>query len=174
MEDKEVILHKYLEDMKNGDMTCFDDFYLLTRDYVFYTICKIINDFAYSEDILQETYVYFLSHLSSINTKSSIQGYLLLTAKHLSIDHIRKKKKEVSLDDIAYMFHYDQHEYSDLLDKIKSVLTKEELNIFILRNIDEFNFKDIAEFLNKPLGTILWKYNQILKRLRKELKDYAR
>ena len=52
---------------------------------------------------------------------------------------------------------------------LKEKLSKEDLEIIILHVLDELTFNEISKFKNIPLGTILWKYNKIIKYLRKEL-----
>ena len=57
-----------------------------------------------------------------------------------------------------------------ILKKIRDILNKKEVDIFILHVLGDLGFNEIAEIQNKPLGTVLWSYNNSIKKLRKELK----
>ena len=157
--------------LKNNELSYFDEFYNMTNEYIFYNIIKIVDSFEDAEDILQDTYIYFLNKINTINKNSSPIGYLLLTAKHKSIDFLRKNKKLLFSEEyINYHYYVDFNPSDNSIIKIlKEKLSKEDLEIIILHVIDGLTFKEIAKRKDKPLGTILWKYNEIIKNLRKEL-----
>jgi RNA polymerase sigma factor (sigma-70 family) len=159
--------------MQEGDMTCFDEFYELTKKFIYFSIVKIVDDFSIGEDILQETYVYFLKNLQKINTGQSPIGYLLITGKHLSIDYLRKREREVSIDEIAYDFYSEEEQPSELMKAVKKTLKPDESEIVLLHCSEDMTFQEIADYLTKPLGTVQWKYNEAMKKLRKEIKEDA-
>lgn len=157
--------------LKNDDLSYFDEFYNLTYEYIFYNIVKIVDSFEDAEDILQDTYIYFLKKIKSINKNSTPIGYLLLTAKHKSIDFLRKSKKVISNEEYINFHYYVEYEKIDngLINNLKDILKKEDLEIIILHVIDGLTFKEISKLKSIPLGTILWKYNSLIKKLREEL-----
>ncbi|MGM9971078.1 MAG: RNA polymerase sigma factor [Anaeroplasmataceae bacterium] len=157
--------------LKNNELSYFDEFYNMTNQYIFYNIVKIVDSFEDAEDILQDTYIYFLNKINTISKNSSPVGYLLLTAKHKAIDFLRKQKRVVFSEDyINYNYHVDFNPNDNSLIKaLKEKLEKEDLEIIILHVIDGLTFKEISKLKDKPLGTILWKYNKIIKDLREEL-----
>jgi RNA polymerase sigma-70 factor (ECF subfamily) len=161
--------------MQEGDFACFDEFYELTKKFIYFSIVKIVDDFSIGEDILQETYVYFLKNIQKIDSSQSPIGYLLITGKHLSIDHLRKRDREVNLDDIAYAFYADEEgtKPDELLSQVKKLLKKDEAEIVLLHVQEDMKFKEIASYLSQPLGTVQWKYNEAMKKLRKEIKEDA-
>ncbi len=159
--------------MQQEDMSCFDEFYELTKKFIYFSIVKIVDDLSIGEDILQETYLYFLKNIKKIKLDQSPIGYLLITGKHLSIDYLRKRKREVDIDDVASSFFTEDERMSDLIPKIKKILKPEEVEIILLHTYEDMTFKQIAKYLGKPLGTIQWKYNESMKRLRKEIKEDA-
>ena len=157
--------------LKNNELNYFDEFYELTSEYIFYNIVKIVDSFEDAEDILQDTYIYFLNKIDSINKNSSPIGYLLLIAKHKAIDFLRKQKRVIISEEYINYNYYVEYTKSDnkLIAILKEKLSKEDLEIIILHILDELTFKEISKLKNIPLGTVLWKYNKIIKYLRKEL-----
>lgn len=162
-------LKELVVETREGNTSSFDEFYNLTKNFIYYSIVKIVNDFNIGEDILQDTYVYFLKNINHINLNDSPVGYLLITAKHLSLDYIKKRNKEVELDEVTSSYFAIDETYSDLVEKIKKILNEEEVNIFLLHILEDLTFKEISSYLSKPLGTVEWKYNEALKKVRKEL-----
>ena len=58
------------------------------------------------------------------------------------------------------------------IEKIaKKILNSEELEIVLLYVVSGYKHREIAKILDKPLGTILWSYNNSIKKLKKALKD---
>ena len=56
-------------------------------------------------------------------------------------------------------------------DAMKKVLTADEAQIVMLYVVAGFKHREIAEIVKKPVGTVLWTYNNSLKKLRKYLKE---
>lgn len=157
--------------LKNDDLSYFDEFYNMTNQYIFYNIVKIVDSFEDAEDILQDTYIYFLKKIKTISKNSSPVGYLLLTAKHKALDFLKKQKRVVFSEEYINFNYYVEFNSDDnaLIKVLKEKLPKEDLELIILHVIDGLTFKEISKLKNKPMGTILWKYNKIIKELREEL-----
>jgi RNA polymerase sigma-70 factor (ECF subfamily) len=155
--------------MQEGETACFTEFYERTKKFIYFSIVKIVDDYTIAEDILQETYLYFLDHLPQIKSDSSPIGFLLISAKHLSIDYLRKRKREVSVDEIPSAYFLEDEKPKGILEAVQRLLNKEEAAIVLLHTNEEMTFKEIGRYLGKPLGTVQWKYNEAMKKLRKEI-----
>lgn len=57
------------------------------------------------------------------------------------------------------------------IDKYLSVLDTDEKQVVMLKIVRDLKHKEIAEILDKPLGTVLWLYNKAIKKMKKEVKD---
>ena len=58
---------KLLVEKIKSDESYFSEFFELTKKQIFYNIFSILKDYQLSEDVLQETYVSFLSNLNSLD-----------------------------------------------------------------------------------------------------------
>jgi RNA polymerase sigma-70 factor (ECF subfamily) len=56
-----------------------------------------------------------------------------------------------------------------LLKDIVETLDEDEYEIVLLYVLGNYTHKQIAEGLSKPIGTITWKYQEALKKLRTKL-----
>ncbi|MCI6788462.1 MAG: sigma-70 family RNA polymerase sigma factor [Mollicutes bacterium] len=167
----EVRLKELLRKMKDNNMSYFDEFYNTTKVLIYSNIYSYVKNQATSEDLLQETYIKFLSNLNDISEEKSIIGFLLTISKNISLDYIKKFSRVNYGDDYEYVSEDSSLIDKDLiLKKIRDILNKKEVDIFILHVLGDLGFNEIAEILNKPLGTVLWSYNNSIKKLRKELK----
>ena len=167
----EVIIEKLL----NGELSYFNEFYEKTKYKLFYNILAILKDPVLSEDALQETYLKFLNNLNKLKKEKNILGYLMVVSRNVALDMLKKSSREVQIDDYNLSLVNDNginFEYSNILLKVKEILSDMEFQIFILHVINEMTHKEISRLLKKPLGSITWTYNNALKKLKKGLKDY--
>lgn len=165
-------LKELLIQLQNDKMEYFDEFYNLTKNKVFYMAYSILQDYHLSEDILQDTYIKFLKHKKKVKVDGNILSYLLEISKNLSLNYVNKHKKVVNIDNIVFKYeeqYQEEFEELKLVKDMKKILNENEFQIIILRIINELTNNEIAQLLNKPLGTVLWTYNNAIKKLRRDL-----
>ena len=133
---------------------------------------SILQDYYLSEDILQDTYIKFLKHKKKVKVDGNILSYLLEISKNLSLNYVNKHKKVVNIDNIVFKYeeqYQEKFEELKLVKDMKKILNENEFQIVILKIINELTNNEIAQLLNKPLGTVLWTYNNAIKKLRRDL-----
>lgn len=165
-------LKELLIQLQNDKMEYFDEFYNLTKNKVFYMAYSILQDYHLSEDILQDTYVKFLKHKNKVKVDGNILSYLLEISKNLSLNYVNKHKKVVNIDNIIFKYeeqYQEEFEELKLVKDMKKILNENEFQIVILKIINELTNNEISQLLNKPLGTVLWTYNNAIKKLRRDL-----
>lgn len=165
-------LKELLIQLQNDKMEYFDEFYNLTKNKVFYMAYSILQDYHLSEDILQDTYIKFLKHKKKVKVDGNILSYLLEISKNLSLNYVNKHKKVVNIDNIVFKYeeqYQEKFEELKLVKDMKKILNENEFQIVILKIINELTNSEIAQLLNKPLGTVLWTYNNAIKKLRRDL-----
>ena len=165
-------LKELLIQLQNDKMEYFDEFYNLTKNKVFYMAYSILQDYHLSEDILQDTYIKFLKHKKKVKVDGNILSYLLEISKNLSLNYVNKHKKVVNIDNIVFKYeeqYQEKFEELKLVKDMKKILNENEFQIVILKIINELTNNEIAQLLNKPLGTVLWTYNNAIKKLRSDL-----
>lgn len=165
-------LKELLIQLQNDKMEYFDEFYNLTKNKVFYMAYSILQDYHLSEDILQDTYIKFLKHKKKVKVDGNILSYLLEISKNLSLNYVNKHKKVINIDNIVFKYeeqYQEKFEELKLVKDMKKILNENEFQIVILKIINELTNNEIAQLLNKPLGTVLWTYNNAIKKLRRDL-----
>lgn len=158
-----------IKSFQKKDYQLFDVFYDATSKQVFFTLRKYIKDSMIIEDLMQETYVKFLKHIFDIKPDGNIKSYLTTIARNLAIDHLRKSSKvefnEAYVMDLEENFE-ESHDYLYLMD----VVSLKEKQIVRLHIVESMTFKDISLIEKEPLGTILWRYQKALKKMKEAYK----
>ena len=140
-------------------------------------VCFCISQYIKSkediEEIANDTFLNFFNNLSKLDENKNIKYYLLVIAKNNAISFLRKNNKYVTLTDEALKFiPYEQtYESNEIIDKLKNVLSKEELYLIVEHLIIGSTFKEISTDINVSINTIMSKYQRAMKKAYKYLKE---
>ena len=162
-------LNEVFLELKRGDQSHFNWFYENSKKQLFYNILSYTKNYELSEDLLQETYVKFLTNIKNINDKVNVLGYLMVMSKNITLDYFKKNNRIETLNEEDISFEDNKIHETMLVSKIKEILNDIEFKILILHILGELTFNEIKDIVKKPLGTVLWIYNKSLKKVRKEL-----
>lgn len=165
----------YIDLLKEKDNQAFEIIYEATKRGVFSMIISIVKDKSETEDLMQDTYIKMLKNIHTYKKGRNFVAWLLQIAKYTAIDHYRKTHMVSVYDPIEQSYVFDASVEEKIepsidydIEKYVRVLDETEREVFLLRIVSDVKFKDIAESLNKPLGTVLWIYNKALKKVKKE------
>lgn len=166
-------LNSLLEDLQANNHDVFDTFYDKTKNVIYYTIYSILKDKSLAEDVMQDTYLKILKNINSYQPNTNGLAWMIMIAKNLSINVYNKRKREVLVDnyfdkDETELVNEEKEE-TPLIDLMHEVLKPKERELIVMHVINQLTHKEIAEILNRPLGTVLWQYNQAIKKLRKKV-----
>lgn len=164
-------LRHLTEKIKQGQIKYFDDLYNATKNGVYFTIKSIIRDNSLIEDIMQDTYESFIAKINDIDLDKNIYSYLLTTAKNKSLNQIKQLERFAPIDYYENIQCPEVDSFTPLLDFAKSHLDSYEWQILKLTIIDGYRRVEVAKMMNKPIATINWQYNKILKKVEKMYKE---
>ena len=89
----------------------------------------------------------------------------------MAIDYLRKYKKEELTDEVQEMSSTESIEDEVIgelaLEDALNHLKPEEKQIVDMKVLGGLTFKEIAELLSKPIGTVTWMYQNAIKKLRR-------
>jgi len=154
--------------IRDGDKTAFEELYNDMKTPVYTVIFRITRDEALSEDILQEVFVkLFVSPLEP--SVKNLRAYIFQMAHNLALAGLKGQARHIPLDEISNAAYQPLDDVSlrlDVDDALKT-LPMQECQIVTLHIIGELKFREIAEILQIPLGTALWKYQKAIGKLQK-------
>lgn len=150
-----------------------ESFELLYNNYnnlvhkIAFTILKNKDD---SEDIVQIVFSKIYSLPKDKLPTKYILSWIYSVTKNESISMLRKKKKDINIEEI-YDIADENDEINNSINKIEfnkliSKLDDTEKEIISLKVISGLTFDEISKLLNKPTGTIKWKYYRSIYTLR--------
>ncbi|MGI6710875.1 MAG: RNA polymerase sigma factor [Bacilli bacterium] len=165
-------INKAIEKLKERDEEAFEYIYNETKEAVYAMILSIIRDRSLAEDVMQDTYMKAIQSIYQFKEGNSFKNWILTIAKNQAIDYYRKRKRELLIDasESEFMLPHEAPRTSLQLemDELLDILTVEERQIVTLKIVDDMKHKDIAKLLDKKIGTVMWLYNQAMKKMQKK------
>ena len=159
--------------LQQGDETAFAEIYEETNRGVFAFVLSICRNYHTAEDIMQTTYIRLRTTISSYKAGANAFAWLYTIAKNLTLNEMAREKRETTAsfddDSSAYGSYKMNEEGSPITAVMNKVLNESERQIVTLHVISGFKHREIAEMIGKPIGTVLWAYNNALAKMKKEL-----
>lgn len=165
------LLESYSRRLKKGDDTVVAPIYQMTNRVVFTVAYSILKDEFGAQDVMQDTYVKMRASIASYEEGTNFLAWLSAIARNYALMEYRRRKKEVIIDPVESeaLFGSVTEEPDDknpVLEAALKCLTEDEREIVFLHINGDLKHREIAEILNKPLGTVLWAYNKAIKKLK--------
>ena len=166
--------------MLNGDKSGLKEIYDAYLGYIYQIVYGVVGRKEDAEDITSEFFIKLWQQADKIKLGSGHKGYLATVARNMSIDWLRKYKKEVlesfskEEDDETPVIepvsdsNIEEEVIGDisLKEALKSLKPEEE-QIVNMKVLADMTFAEIAETLGAPMGTVTWRYREAIKKLRR-------
>ena len=156
MTDRELIRR-----IQNGDREALGSLIERYYDDVYRFCLYLTANEADSCDISQEVFFRFIRRADRYQYKN-LKGYLLITARNLCRDYLRKREREKTLDEL---------ETELFINEILQRVPLEQREVVLLRIREEMKFQEIADIQGCSLSTVKSRYRLGIERLRKEMRD---
>ncbi|WP_231580393.1 MULTISPECIES: RNA polymerase sigma factor [unclassified Marinitoga] len=178
---------KLVEKLKKKDKEAFEELYNIYAPKIYVTLKKFV-DISEIEDALQEVFFKIFKGIHTFRGDSKLSTWIYQVTVNVGKDYIRKKKKNI-VENIDLTENYtegfglqpeaDVNVSSEVLNememdkitKIMDKLSEEDRLLIKLRDIDGLSYDEIAEKLNKPLGSVKSRLHYARKKFQKLLKE---
>lgn len=159
--------------LQKGDETAFEEIYLETNRGLFAFILSICKNYHTAEDMMQTAYIRLRTTIASYRAGSNAYAWLYTIAKNATLNEIARQKREAPADMDEGQERYGAYTINEDGSPVTAVMNRAlndvERQIVTLHVVAGFKHREIAEMLSKPLGTVLWTYNNALAKMKKEL-----
>lgn len=168
---------KTLETAIAGDINAFQTLFAKFQNQLKSYLYRLLTDRSDVEDLTHDTFIKAFSNISSFNRESSLKTWVFKIATNLAYDHLRKSKRwqsdaqdraadlAISSEEIRQVFWmvhntsptgvYEMKEHIDYcFTCISKTLPIENQVALILKNIYDFQVKEIALILEKTEGVV--------------------
>ncbi len=172
----------------------FEETALPHIDSLFNFAVKLTGDSGEAEDLVQETYLRAYKFFHKYKKDTHINAWLFSILRNTFINSYRKKKKEPAKIDFHSVEQFIeqviesgspmlQGDIADALskdildDEVKAsldALPEEFRDVILLSDVEGFSYKEIADILKCPAGTIMSRLHRGRKILYKNLAEYAK
>lgn len=153
---------------------------------------RMTHNSADAEDLVQETYLRAYRGFSSFEEGTNLRAWLFRILTNTFINTYRAKQRrpvETDLADVEDLYMYKRlpvlaasRSAEDQLfdfftdDEVKAALEALPENFrlpVLLADVEDFSYKEIAEILDIPIGTVMSRLHRGRKAMQKRLFDYA-
>ncbi len=166
-----------------------NNFYFLMKKYedkLIRYILRISNiEKESAEDILQEVFIKVYENLNDFDDTFSFSSWIYRITHNMTISHIRKiqvRPKTLNIEDnesinflnifeseIKLDKEFSQKELSIRVKEIIKMLPEKYRDIMILRYLEEKDYQEISDILEKSIGTV----SILISRAKKQFKELA-
>ncbi|MFT7229599.1 MAG: RNA polymerase sigma-70 factor (ECF subfamily) [Bacteroidia bacterium] len=129
-----------------------------------------------SLEIVNDVYVSLWQNRKSFSQIKAIKSYLFSSVKNRSINHIKKKKLEVTNlwpENEQSTFRADagieEKEHQTALENLMNELPPKCKQVFAMSRIDQLSYAEIAELLDISIKTVESQMGKALKLFRKKM-----
>ena len=174
-EDK-VTDSQLLQRYKEGDEDAFREIVTRYKNPLYAFLRRFLNRQDLVEDVFQETFLQLYSSKDKFDITRPLHPWLFTIAANKAKDALRKMQREsamgmgaiadaggVSVDDVVNLLTsyqttpLDEASGSETAQRVREVIAKMPENlrgILILAYFEQFSYKQMAEILSIPIGTV--------------------
>ncbi|MFW6074064.1 MAG: sigma-70 family RNA polymerase sigma factor [Chloroflexota bacterium] len=164
-------------------------------DSLYRTALRMTRNPADAEDLVQEAYLRAFRSLHQFRQGTNLRAWIFRIMTNAFINEYRKRSRRPqssSLDDLEEFYLYDHLVDSGVQpgderpeDIVLSQITTEDVieaidelpeefkNVVLLADVEEFTYREIAEILDIPVGTVMSRLYRARRKLQQNLYDYA-
>ena len=180
-ETEKDVDHDLMRRIQDGDMVAFNQMANKFKDRLMNVITRMVGSTEEAEDIVQETFLRVYQHRDSFDFKHCFSTWIYTIALNLGRNELRKRKRFKFLDifdmqgkesEIAVEMKLPSN-LPSAIEKALSTLPEKYKTAFVLRDVQELPYEEIAKIMNIPLGTVKSRVNRARKQLQKKLKGHT-
>jgi RNA polymerase sigma-70 factor (ECF subfamily) len=172
------------------DRVRFEEEALELADQVYRVARRLVSTREEAEDLVQETYARAFRSWRSFQQGTNLRAWLFRILTNLNIDRGRREQRSPTLEPIEEGDYYLYHRLEDagtpqaeeqiverlsqdgVVDALAAV-PHDFRDVLVLVDIGDFSYKDAAQILDIPVGTVMSRLHRGRRVLKHELADRA-
>lgn len=159
---------------QDGDLAAERELYEASCPWIYQLALRMVgaND---ADDVCQQVYLQVFSKLCDFNGRAEVNTWLYRIAINEALQHLRRRRrsKEVLLEIEACGSVEEPRQLADheLLEKALGSVAPELKTVFLLREQDQLSYREIADVLQIPEGTVASRVNRARTELQATLRQ---
>jgi len=178
METQKQIDHDIMRRIQLDDFEAFEALVDRYKDRLINVLFRILNERNEAEDLVQETFLRVYKHRQDYDFTYCLSTWIYTIALNLAKNELRRKRK------FKFFSIFDMQdkgiELQDnkpgpqslkmVLDKAIAKLPLKYKTAFVLRDVQQLSYEEVAQVMGVPLGTVKSRVNRARAILKTELK----
>ena len=164
--------------IQKGDKTGLKEIYEAYISYIYAVIRGVVKNKENAEDLTAEFFIKLWNMADQYKAGSGHKTWMTVIARNMAIDFMRKAGREQLTEEVSEVSAADtaagiadsmENEVVGRMNFRETVekLPETERQIMTMKLAGQMTFKEIAEVLGIPMGTVTWKYQNSLEKLRR-------
>ena len=173
--------------MQQGDKQGLRRVYEAYARYIYTIVYGILSNKENAEDVTADFFIKLWDLADRYKGGNGHKAWMTTIARNMAIDSLRSRKKELLHDEIPDIAGGSEEggaksgtQYGQAASEVEtevignmsieaalSVLNDSERQIINMKVLGDMTFKEISDVLKIPMGTITWRYQNAMKKLRR-------
>lgn len=161
---------------QQGDRRAFGELVRCHREGVINVVYRMCGDANLAEDAAQEAFIRAWKHLPNYRPQSPFRNWVYRIATNAALDVLRRERETVDVDALPIPSSgagpeatVQEAERSARVKQAVLELPEASRTVLVLREYEGLSYKEIADTLGIPIGTVMSRLNYARNRLRESL-----
>jgi RNA polymerase sigma-70 factor (ECF subfamily) len=164
---------------QQGDRGAFGELVHRHRVGVVNVVYRMCGDANLAEDAAQEAFIRAWKHLPNYRPRSPFRNWVYRIATNAALDVLRRERETVDVDDLPLVASgkgpeatLEGTERGERVREAVLALPEASRSVLVLREYEGLSYREIADTLGIPIGTVMSRLNYARNRLRESLAPY--
>jgi RNA polymerase sigma-70 factor, ECF subfamily len=167
-----------IEKTRNGDKSAFGELVSRHHSGVVTVVYRMCGDAGLAEDAAQDAFLKAWLRIDTYRPVGAFRNWLYRIAVNSARDTLRRQRETVDIDDLSLQGNTPdpaatvaRHEQADRVQAAVLALPPASREVIILREYQGLSYREIADVLDIPRGTVMSRLNYARNRLRDSLAE---
>lgn len=161
---------------QQGDRNAFGVLVNQHRQGVINVVYRLCGDVALAEDAAQEAFIRAWMNIHRYQPRSPFRNWVYRIATNAALDVIRRQRESIDIEKVSLKSNRPNPEFAAEIGERAIVIQNAILglpeasrSVIVLREFEDLSYREIAEILDIPIGTVMSRLNYARKQLRIKL-----
>jgi len=175
MKKQEISEKDAIKAVAKGDKEAYQVIVTKYKRPSYYVALGLVKNSQDALDISQEAFIRAFYRIKKFDQSKDFYPWFYKLLKNLCLDHLRRRKvmNEIPIENMSIFEDTDQNlELRNVLWKGIEQLSFAQKEVIILKYFHQYSYKEIAQVIQKPLGTVMSSLYYAKKKLKEIISPY--
>jgi RNA polymerase sigma-70 factor (ECF subfamily) len=164
---------------QQGDRQAFGELVRRHREGAINVVYRMCGDANLAEDAAQEAFIRAWQHLPNYRPRSPFRNWVYRIATNVALDVLRRERETVDVEPLSLVSSdespeamVERGERGEHVRQAVLALPPASRAVLVLREYEGLSYREIADTLDIPIGTVMSRLHYARNRLRESLAPY--